>query len=88
MFGPPFASGQTNLWGLRVVLTNQAAADTCIVGDTNYCQLWIRRGVEVLTAYNDVDFQHGRITIRAGVRAAFTVYRVSAFKSVSNLDAG
>ena len=88
LFGPPFASGQTNLWGLRVVLTNQAVADTCIVGDTNYCQLWIRRGVEVLTAYNDVDFQHGRITIRAGVRAAFTVYRVSAFKSVSNLDAG
>lgn len=87
LWGPPFATGQDTMWGLQVVLTNQLPFETVLVGDTRYVQLWIRRGVEILTGYRNNEFGQGVMTIRAGMRVAIAVYRSAAWHSLTNYAA-
>ena len=87
LWGPPYATGQDTLWGLRVVLTNQLPEETVLIGDSRYSQLWIRRGVEILTGFRANEFGEGKMTIRAGMRVAVAVYRAAAFFTVTNFAA-
>lgn len=86
LWGPPYASGETTIWGLRVVVTDAQTVDTALVCDTTYCQLFIRRNVEVAVGYIDKQFAEGKRTIRCGMRCVFVGYRGTAFCKVSNLD--
>ena len=86
LFGNPDVRGSTMVWGIPRLVTQEIAAKKVITCDTSMCQIYNRRGIEVQMGYNGTDFINGRVTIRAGLRLAFVVYRPPAFV-VSDLQA-
>ena len=86
ILGNPADVGAQRLWGLPVVVTDAETENTALVGDfANHCELRPRRGAEVQVGYDADDFTHGIQTIRAGLRAAFVAYRVTAFATVTGI---
>jgi HK97 family phage major capsid protein len=86
ILGNPADVGAQRLWGLPVVVTDAETENTGLVGDfVNHCELRPRRGAEVQVGLDADDFTHGIQTIRAGLRAAFVVYRATAFCMVSGI---
>jgi len=86
IWGSPSEAGPERIWGVRVVQSDGITENTALLGDfMNFCQLYERRGMEVLVGYVDNDFEDGRRTIRAGFRVAFVIYRAAAFCLVTGI---
>lgn len=68
------------VWGLRVVQNRAVPQATPLVGDSTGATLLMRQGVNVKTSDADQDdFIRNRVTLLAECRAAFPVWRPSAF---------
>ena len=86
IWGSPSEAGPERIWGIQVVQSDAETENTALVGDfANFCQMYERRGMEVLVGYVNDDFLDGRRTIRAGFRVAFVVYRAAAFCTVTGI---
>lgn len=86
LWGPPSAPGPQTIWGLPVVENEVIPEGTALVGDfRNFCELSVRRGVSVEVGFINDDFVKGRRAMRADMRAAFVVYRPTAYCTVTGL---
>lgn len=86
IWGSPSDAGPARIWGLPVVLSTAVTENTIIVGDyARFSGLFVRRGLVVETGYVNDDFSDGRVTIRAGLRAAIVHYRAAAFTQVTDV---
>lgn len=85
IWGSPSEAVAARLWGAPVVQSDALAENTGLVGDFTFCQLLERRGLDVQVGYVNDDFTTGMRTIRADVRAAFSVYRAAAFCTVTSI---
>lgn len=85
IWGHPSEAGPERVFGVRVVAADIATEGTALVGDLNYCQLFERSGIQVEVGFINAQFTEGEKTIRAGLRAAFAVYRPNAFCSVTGI---
>jgi len=86
ILGNPADVGAQRLWGLPVVVTDAETEGTGLVGDfANHCELRPRSGAQVQVGLDADDFTHGLQTIRAGLRAAFVVYRPTAFAMITGI---
>ena len=87
IMGNPADQGPMQLFGLPIVLSDAfASSGTGLVGDfLNFCQLFEKRGIQVEVGYTGTQFAEGKRTIRASLRAAFVVYRPTAFCTVTGI---
>lgn len=87
ILGNPAQSGPMTLFGLPIALNEALSQGTALVGDyQNFCQLHERRGIEVRIGFVADQFKQGIQTLRADMRAAFTVFRPGAFCTVTGLN--
>jgi HK97 family phage major capsid protein len=87
LFGNPFqGAGPTSIFGVSVAQSDAQTEHTGLVGDfNNFSRLDNKRGVIVQTGYVGSQFTEGEVTLRADLRAAFTVTRPAAFVQVTGL---
>lgn len=86
IMGNPADSGPMTLFGLPVALSDAIAENTGLVGDfAGHSFLFNRRGIQIEVGYVNAQFGEGKRTIRASLRAAFVVYRPSAFCTVTGI---
>ena len=87
IWGSPSEAGPERIWGLQVVQADVIAEGTGLVGDFSpaMIQLYIRRGLEVQVGYDSSDFVSGKVTVRAGIRAALVGFRGAAFCTVTGI---
>lgn len=86
IWGSPADAGPQRIWGLPVISTTAVTQNTAIVGDyARHAGLFMRQGVEVQVGYVNDDFTDGRVTFRAGLRAAMVHFRPSAFTQVTGI---
>ena len=86
IWGSPSDSGPERIWGLPIVQTDAETENTALVGDyANFCMLFERRGVEVKIGLDASDFTTGKQHMRASLRAAFVVFRPTAFCTVTGI---
>jgi HK97 family phage major capsid protein len=86
LLGDPRASiDQLNqIWGLQVVVTEAATANTALVGDFRQAVLWEREGVNVMVSDQHADFFiRNLLAILAEMRAAFGVLDPQAFCTIT-----
>jgi HK97 family phage major capsid protein len=81
IWGSPSEAAPERIWGLPVAQADVITENTGLVGDfRGYCQLVMRRGIEVQISNSHASyFIQGVQAIRADMRAAFPVYRPTAF---------
>ena len=80
VYGSPGGYGMQSIWGLRITSNRAVPQATPLVGDSSGATLLMRQGVNVKTSDSDQDdFINNRVTILAECRAAFPVWRPSAF---------
>jgi HK97 family phage major capsid protein len=84
-YGNAGPSNQTQLWGLRGVVTTAIAQGTVLVGGfQESAQVFRRQGVTLeMTNSNVDDFVNNLITLRAEERLALAVYRPAGFGKVT-----
>lgn len=82
----PYPQNPT-IWGLKPVVTTAITAGTALVGAFKLgAQIWQREGIRVdSTNSNEDDFNFNRVTLRVEERLALTVYRPSAFCTVTSI---
>lgn len=82
---PSAAPGTTTLWGVPVVVTQAAPANTFVAGDyARYGFLGVKRGLDVqVTNTHDTDFINGKQAIRMDTRLVMVHLRPSAFGVLS-----
>ena len=87
IFGSPTDAGPERLWGLPVVQQDADEEGTGYVGSflPAYIGLHERRGVDVQIGYVGTQFAEGKRTVRADMRAAFSLTRPAAFCEVTDL---
>jgi HK97 family phage major capsid protein len=86
ILGNPSQAGPMTLFGLPIALADLITENTALVGDfANFCQLYEKRGVEIMAGYVGDQFKQGRQTLRADVRVAFVVYRPTAFCTITGI---
>lgn len=86
ILGNPAVAGPMTLFGVPVALGDVISEGTGLVGDfPNFCRIYDRRGLSIQVGYSGTQFVEGKQTIRADVRAAFTVERPAAFCKVTGL---
>lgn len=87
LFGNPFmGAGPESLFGIPVAVADVITENTALVGDfATFCALWQKRGIEVEVGFVGTQFTEGKKTIRAQMRVAFTVYRPTAFCSITGM---
>jgi HK97 family phage major capsid protein len=86
IMGNPATPGPMALFGLPVSLSDALTENTGLVGDfANFCYIGERRGIQVLVGYVGDQFKEGKRTIRADLRACFTVTRPAAFCTVTGI---
>lgn len=87
LFGNPFSGpGPQSLLGIPVAISDAITENTAIVVDfRNFTRLDDRRGVRIQTGYVGSQFTEGKITLRADMRAAFTVTRPAAVCSITGI---
>jgi len=87
LFGNPFMGpGPTSLFGIPVALSDAQTQNTGLVVDfNNFTRLDDRRGVIVQTGYVGTQFTDGKITLRADLRAAFTLTRPAAACQITGI---
>lgn len=72
------------LWGLRVVVSEAATANTALVGDFRQAVLWEREGVNVMVSDQHADFFiRNLLAVLAEMRAAFGVLDPQAFCTIT-----
>jgi HK97 family phage major capsid protein len=87
IWGNPSDAGPERIWGLRVVLAIALTENTGVVGDFDtFSELAVRRGIDVqVSNSHSTFFTEGKQAIRADIRAAFVVYRPTAFCTVTGI---
>lgn len=86
IMGNPATPGASSLFGLPVAISDALTENTGLVGDfANFCYIGERRGIQVLVGYTGTQFVEGKRTIRADMRACFTVTRPTAFCTVTGI---
>jgi HK97 family phage major capsid protein len=87
IWGSPSEPGPARIWGLPAIEVLSATEGTALVGDfQNFSELAVRRGmdVQISNSHNDF-FVRGKQAVRADIRAAFVIYRPSAFATVTGV---
>jgi len=87
IFGNPADAGPLRIWGVPVVQTTSAVANTMVTGDyANFAYVAMRRGVEVemSSGYTDY-FVKGKLAVLASLRCAVVHTRVKAFCTVTGM---
>jgi HK97 family phage major capsid protein len=87
MFGNPFQGpGPQALFGIPVAQSDAQTQNTGIIADfANFTRIDDRRGVVVQTGYTGTQFTTGQVTLRADMRAAFTVTRPAAVCTLTGI---
>lgn len=87
LFGNPFqGAGPNSLFGIPVAQSDALTENTGLVADfANFTRLDDRRGVMVQTGYVGSNFTEGKVTLRADMRAAFTVTRPAAVCTITGI---
>lgn len=86
IMGNPATPGPMTLFGLPVALSDAQTENTTIVGDfLNFCYVGERRGIDVQIGYVADQFKEGKRTIRADLRACFTITRAAAFCKITGM---
>ncbi len=87
IWGSPADAGPERIWGLTVVQETAETENTGLVGDfRTYCELAMRRGIqfEVTDSHASLFIQR-TLAILASLRAAFIIYRPTAFCQVTGI---
>lgn len=72
------------LWGLPVVASNSVPVGTVVAGSSDAMMLWERQGVTVeMFEQDENNVQTNLVTLRAEMRAAFTVFRPEAIRTAN-----
>jgi len=87
IWGNPSEAGPERIWGLRAAVVQAATDGTAIVGDFgNFSELAVKKGLEVrMSDSHSTYFTENKLAVLAEMRAAFIVYRPSAFCSVTGI---
>lgn len=87
LFGNPFAGPPPqHLFGVPVAIADAQPENTGLVADfTNFTRIDDRRGVALQTGYVGAQFTEGKLTLRASLRAAFSVTRPAAVCQITGL---
>ncbi len=87
LWGSPSDTGEDRIFGVPVIQSTAQTENTALVGDyANFCELVVRKGVEVQVSDSHDDyFVKGKQAIRASMRCAFPVYRPAAFCTVTGI---
>ena len=85
IWGSPAEAGVQRIWGVTVGETDAQTENTILGGDTTFSQLFMRQDMLVEIGTVNDDFLDGRQTVRAGLRAAFVVYRPAAFVQITGV---
>jgi HK97 family phage major capsid protein len=86
IWGSPSEAGPARIWGLPMVEAQELTENTGLVGDFNFSEFAIKRGIEVKVSDSHDDFFiKGKQAIRADMRGALVVYRPSAFCEVTGI---
>ena len=83
LFGPPSERGASTLWGLRVLQTTEVDAAKAYVAAMSQAALFVRREIMLEAGRLANDFENGRVSIRAGMRAAVVRFRPAAFYEIT-----
>ena len=85
-FGPPSAAGAATLWGRPVVESLGMTVNTLLTGDFQLgCQLFDREQSAIKVGTIERQFVRNMQTILAEMRAAFAVFRPTAFARVTGV---
>jgi HK97 family phage major capsid protein len=84
-YGNSGPSNQSEIWGLKTVVTTAIAQGTALVGGFQECaQVFNRQGITLeMTNSNVDDFVNNLLTLRAETRFALAVYRPAGFGKVT-----
>ena len=86
ILGNPGVVAPMVLFGVPVALGDVITEGTGLVGDfANFCRIYDRRGLSIQVGYVGDQFKEGKQTIRADMRAAFTVERPAAYCTVTGI---
>lgn len=86
LMGPPSAVGATTLWGMPVVESEGITQNTGLVGDFAMgASLFDREQAAIRVGTIDDQFVRNMQTILAELRAAFVIWRPSAFTKVTGI---
>ena len=86
LMGPPSMVGATTMWGLPVVESEAITVDTALVGDFGMgCTLFDREQAVIRIGFINDQFIRNMQTILAELRAAFVVWRPTAFTKVTGV---
>lgn len=86
LFGPPSQSGATTMWGLPVIESEGIPENTGLVGDFSMgATLFDREQSAIRVGFIDDQFVRNMQTILAELRAAFVVWRPTAFAKVTGI---
>lgn len=87
LFGNPFqGAGPTSLFGIPVAQSDAQTQNTGLVVDfRNFTRIDDRRGVRIQTGYVADQFKDGKLTLRADMRAAFTLTRPAAACTITGI---
>jgi len=87
IWGNPSDAGNPRIWGLPIVQSDAMAAGTAYLGafTPEMGALYERRGVDIQVGFVGTQFVEGKRTMRADMRAAFVLFRPSAFAEVTGL---
>lgn len=86
IMGNPQEPGPQMLFGLPIALCDAGSAGTAVVADfANFTYIGERRGINVEIGYVNDNFIKGQKTIRADLRAVFTVTRAAAVTQITGL---
>lgn len=86
LMGPPSAVGATTLWGMPVVESEGETENTGLVGDFAMgASLFDREQAAIRVGTIDDQFVRNMQTILAELRAAFVIWRPSAFAKVTGI---
>jgi HK97 family phage major capsid protein len=86
IWGNPSDAGPERIWGLQVAMAQALTENTALVGDTNYLELAVRRGVDTqVSNSHSTFFIEGKQAIRADMRVALVVYRPTAFATITGI---
>jgi HK97 family phage major capsid protein len=87
IWGNPSDVGISRIWGLTVTEAQVLTQGNVVVGDfANFSELAVKRGLNVQISNSHSDyFINGKQAMRADMRAAFVVYRPSAFCKVTGV---
>jgi HK97 family phage major capsid protein len=86
LMGPPSAVGATTVWGLPVVESEAETENTALVGDFSMgCSLFDREQASIRVGLINDQFTRNMQTILAELRAAFVIWRPTAFTRVTGI---